>query len=317
MRYAIATTLPSLLLPGVLSSPVCSSPKVHEIVEIPDVWIENTAIRSNGNLLLNTIGDGKLYSLNVSQSPPKPQVIARFENVNALFGIAEVGNDVFAITGGDYGAKFQNDTMSLSLVQFVGNKTSVRTVFEKSKYGPVNGVTALPDHKHIILGADSVRGEILRIDTTTGHIDVAIKHDQLGPIPNGPFGLGVNGIKILGDYLYFTNSARQSFGRIKIDKLGNPIGKIKVISQEQSEKGPAYAPDDFVLDKYGNAYVAFWDGSLVKITTSGQRTVLVDDGLLAGATSVALSKDQKSLYVCTAGQGIDKVSGGQVVEVKL
>ncbi|KAJ4012281.1 hypothetical protein NW752_007954 [Fusarium irregulare] len=207
--------------------------------------------------------------------------------------------------------------MSLSLVQFVGNETSIRNVFEKSKYGPVNGITALPDHKHIILGADSVRGEILRIDTTTGHIDVAIKHDQLAPIPNGPFGMGVNGIKILGDYLYFTNSARQSFGRVKIDKLGNPIGKIKVIYQEQSEKGPAYAPDDFVLDKYGNAYVAFWDGSLVKITTTGQRTVLVDDGVLAGATSVALSKDQKSLYVCTAGQGIDKVSGGQVVEVKL
>ena len=317
MHYAIATTLTSLLLSGALSSPVYSSPKGHEIVQIPDVWIENTAIRSNGNLLLNTIGDGKLYSLDVAQFPPQPQVIAHFENFNGLFGIAEVGKDVFAITGGDYGVKFQNNTMSLSLVQFVGNETSIRNVFEKSKYGPVNGITALPKHKHIILGADSVRGEILRIDTTTGHIDVAIKHDQLGPIPNGPFGMGVNGIKILGNYLYFTNSARQSFGRVKIDRLGNRLGDIEVIYQEQSGKGAAYAPDDFVLDKYGNAYVAFWDGSLVKITTTGRRTVLVDDGVLAGATSVALSKDQKSLYVCTAGQGIDKVSGGQVVEVKL
>ncbi|RFN48748.1 hypothetical protein FIE12Z_7003 [Fusarium flagelliforme] len=317
MRYAITTILTSLLLSEALSSPVHSSPKVREIVEIPGVWIENTAIRSNGNLLLNTIGDGKLYSLNVSQSPPKPQVIAHFKNVNGLFGIAEVGKDIFAITGGDYGAKFQNNTMSLSLVRFVGNETSIRSVFENSKYGPVNGITALPKHKHIILGADSVRGEILRIDTTTGHINVAIKHEQLGPIQNGPFGLGVNGIKVLGDYLYFTNSARQSFGRVKIDKLGNPIGNIQVISQEQSGKGPAYAPDDFVLDRYGNAYVAFWDGSLVKITSSGERTVLVDDGLLAGATSATLSKDQKSLYVSTAGQGIDKVSGGQVFEVKL
>lgn len=317
MHHAIVTTFTSLLISGALSSPVYSLPKAHEIVEIPDVWIENTAIRSNGDLLLNTIGDGKLYSINPSQVPPQPQVIAHFENVNGLFGIAEVGKDIFAITGADIGAKFQNDTMNLSLLQFDGNKTSIRTVFEKSKYGPVNGIVALPKHKHIILGADSVRGEILRIDTTTGHINVAMKHDQLGPIPNGPFGMGVNGIKILGDYLYFTNSARQSFGRVKIDKLGNPIGDVEVISQEQSGKGPAYAPDDFIMDKYGNAYVAFWDGSLVKITKSGQRTVLVDDGLLAGATSVVLSKDQKSLYVCTAGQGIDKVSGGQVVEVKL
>ena len=127
MRFAIAAALTSLLLSEALSSPVYSLPKVHQIVEIPDVWIENTAIRSNGNLLLNTIGDGKLYSLNTSQSPPQPQVIAHFKNINGLFGIAEVGKDVFAIPGGDYGAKFQNNTMSLSLLQFVGNETSIRS----------------------------------------------------------------------------------------------------------------------------------------------------------------------------------------------
>ncbi|KAM0558034.1 hypothetical protein ACHAPJ_005201 [Fusarium lateritium] len=316
MRYS--TTLTSLLVSGVLASPVYSAPpKVHEIVEIPGVWFENVAVRPNGNLVLNTIGDGKVYSLNPSQSPPKPEAIAQIEGVKGLFGIAEVGQDVFAIAGSDFDNGFKNNTLNVSLLKFKDNKPSVHTVLEKSKFGPVNGIVALPKHKSIILGADSVRGEILRIDTRSGNIKVAIKHDQLAPIAGGPFGLGVNGIKILGDYLYFTNSARQSFGRVKIDQLGNQIGKLEIISQETSTGGSVWAPDDFTLDKHGNAYVAFWNGSLVKITPDGKKTKLVEDGVLAGATSVTFSKDGKSLYVVTSGTGLDTVTGGQVVEVKL
>ncbi|KAF4949925.1 hypothetical protein FSARC_13333, partial [Fusarium sarcochroum] len=128
MRYSTAATLASLLASSVLASPVYSSPpKAHEIVEIPNVWIENTAIRSNGNLLLNSIGDGKLYSLNPTQSPPTPQVIAQIDSVNSLFGITEVGKDVFAIAGGDFNEGLINNTMSVSLVKFAGNKPSVHT----------------------------------------------------------------------------------------------------------------------------------------------------------------------------------------------
>ncbi|KAF4457190.1 hypothetical protein F53441_834 [Fusarium austroafricanum] len=315
MHYAFTSFLPALLLSGTLSSCLPSQPKVREIVEIPGVRIENVASRSNGDLLLNTMGESKLYSVNPYKSPSKPEVIAQIEGVNSLFGITEIGDDVFAVAAGnDTGQQFQNNTMKILLLKFRNGKPFVDTVFEESKYGPVNGIVALPYHKHIILGADSVRGEILRMDTTTGKTRVVIKDKELTPSADGPYGLGVNGIKIFKNHLYFTNTARQTFGRMKIDKFGNKVGDVEIIYR--LEKGSPSAPDDFAMDKNGNAYVGFWQDKLIKITPEGKATVL-SEGLLAGPTSVTFSKDGKSVFVVTAGQNNDDVSGGQVVQVRI
>ncbi|KAF5673548.1 hypothetical protein FCIRC_8011 [Fusarium circinatum] len=315
MHYAPASILPTFLVLGTLSSCLPSQPKVRDIVEIPGVRIENVASRSNGDLLLSTMGEAKLYSVNPYKSPVKPDVIAQIEGVNSLFGITEIGNDVFALAAGnDTGQQFQNNSMKLSLLKFNHGKLSVETVFEESKYGPINGIVSLPYHKHIILGADSVRGEILHIDTTTGNIRVAIQDKELTPSGDGPYGLGVNGIKIYKNHLYFTNTDRQTFGRMKIDKLGKKVGDVEIIYT--LEKGSLSIPDDFTMDKNGNAYVGFWQDKLIKITPAGKAIVL-SEGLLAGPTSVTLSRDGKSVFVVTAGMNNDNVSGGQVVQVRI
>ncbi|KAF5612745.1 uncharacterized protein FTJAE_14034 [Fusarium tjaetaba] len=315
MHYTLASILPALLLSGTLSSCLPSQAKVREIVQIPGVRIENVASRSNGDLLLSTMGEAKLYSVNPYKSPAKPEVIAQIEGVNSLFGITEIGNDVFALAAGNNtGEQFQNNSMKLSLLKFKHGQLSVGTVFEESTYGPVNGIVALPHHKHIILGADSVRGEILRIDTTTGRIAVAIRDREFTPSADGQYGLGVNGIKIYKSHLYFTNTDRQTFGRIKIDKLGNKAGPVEIIYR--IETGSPSIPDDFSIDKKGNAYVGVWQDKLIKITPNGKATAL-SEGLLAGPTSVTLSRDGKSVFVVTAGMNNDNVSGGQVVQVKI
>ncbi|KAF4500343.1 hypothetical protein FAGAP_3493 [Fusarium agapanthi] len=263
---------------------------------------------------MTTIGEGKVYSFSPNATPAAPDPVFTIEGVNALSGIAEVGQDVFAVTGGVFDGMHQNNTMNLSLLKFDGRDVSISTVFQKSKYGPVNGILALPRHKHIILAADAERGEIMRIDTTTGHVGVAIKDQALAPVPGGPFPVGVNGIKILNGYLYFTNTAHQSFNRLKIDDMGNKLGDFEVLSK--LEKGSPYAPDYFAMDQHGNAYVVYWQDRVIKITEEGKQTILVE-GLLAGPSSATFSNDGKTLYVVTSGQNNLAVSGGQVVEVKL
>ncbi|KAF5608493.1 uncharacterized protein FSUBG_4711 [Fusarium subglutinans] len=145
--------------------------------------------------------------------------------------------------------------MNLSLLKFDGCNISIPTVFQKSKV------------------------EILSIDTTTGHVGVAIKGQALAPVHGGPFPVGVNRIKILNGYLYFTNTAHQSFNRLNIDDMGNKLGNFEVLTK--LEKGYPYAPDDVTMDRHGNA------------------------------------NEGKTLYVVTSGQNNLAVSGGQVVEVKL
>jgi sugar lactone lactonase YvrE len=313
MRYALTASLIAFIGAGAFyySSP---QPKALELVQIPNTWIENAAIRSNGDLLMTTIGEGKVYSFTPNGTPAKPHAIFKIEGVNSLSGIVEVGEDVFAVTGGIFEGMYQSNTTNLSLLKFDVDKVSISTVFQRSKYGPINGILALPRHKHIILAADAERGEILRIDTTTGHIEVAIKDEALTPVPGGLFPVGVNGIKIFNDYLYFTNTAHQSLNRVKIDDMGNKLGDFEVLVK--LEKGSSYAPDDFAMDRHGNAYVVYWQDRVVKITQGGKQTVLVE-GLLAGPSSVTFSNDGKLLYVVTSGQNNDAVSGGQVVEVKL
>ncbi|KAL9572700.1 hypothetical protein ACKAV7_003099 [Fusarium commune] len=236
MRYALTASLVAFLSAGAFyySS---TQPKALELVQIQNTWIENVAIRSNGDFLMTTIGEGKV--------PVATHPIFKIEGVNALSGIV---------------------------------------------------------------------GEILRIDTTTGHVEVAIKDKALAPVPGGPFPVGVNGIKIFNDYLYFTNTAHQSFNRVKIDDIGNKLGDFEVLAK--LEKGSPYAPDDFAMDRHGNAYVVYWQDRVVKITRGGKQTALVE-GLLAGPSSATFSNDGKILYVVTSGQNNHAVSGGQVVEVKL
>ncbi|KAF5657346.1 hypothetical protein FCIRC_13290 [Fusarium circinatum] len=204
--------------------------------------------------------------------------------------------------------------MNLSLLKFDGCNISIPTVFQKSKYRSVNGILALPRHKHIILAADAERVEILSIDTTTGHVGVAIKGQALAPVHGRPFPVGVNRIKILNGYLYFTNTAHQSFNRLKIDDMGNKLGNFEVLTK--LEKGYPYAPDDVTMDRHGNAYVVYWQDRVIKITQGGKQTILVE-GLLASPSNATFSNEGKTLYVVTSGQNNLAVSGGQVVEVKL
>ncbi|KAM5353582.1 hypothetical protein ACJ41O_000232 [Fusarium nematophilum] len=326
MRATIATLVTGLLSTGVSSSPATaprsSRPHVKELVEIPDTFIENIAARSNGDLVLNTFNDGQVYSFNPRQSPPNPQVVAKIDGTNGITGIAPVGKDIFAVAGSVLDQEtvtFENGSMKIALLDFnnrgYGNgKPSVEVVVEGTELGPVNGITELPKHKHIILGADSVRGEIVRVDTSKGTADLAFKDDLLAPGPSGPLPLGVNGLKVSKDYLYFTNSRRQSFNRVKIDEYGNKAGEVEVIYRLPS--GSMSTPDDFVLDKHDNAYVVFWPSMLIKITPEGKHKVLVD-GIFAGPTSLAWGKGSHSLYVVTAGEGSETVTGGQVLEVKI
>ncbi|RSL56212.1 hypothetical protein CEP54_008929 [Fusarium duplospermum] len=327
MRPTLATIFASLLT-GISASPITtntsSQPRVRQLVEIPGVFVENIAVRPNGNLILNTISEGEIYSLDPSQENPEAHVVASIEGVNALTGITPVGKDVFAVAGSNLDldkSQFHNGSMKIALVNFekcgksAGDAASVDVIIEGTDIGPVNGLTTLPRHQHIVLGADSTRGKIVRIDTIKGTAENVFQDDLLAPVPDPSFSLGVNGIRIFKHHLYFTNTARRIFGRVKIDQFGNKAGKVEIIAQLPS--GPAAAPDDFVMDKHDNAYVTFWKNSLLKITPDGERFTVLEGDVLASPTSSALSRDGRKVYVGTAGQGSETVSGGQVVEVRL
>ncbi|KAK6064200.1 hypothetical protein SCUP515_11945 [Seiridium cupressi] len=181
-----------------------------------------------------------------------------------------------------------------------------------------------PKALFFLLSADSIGGRIWRIDTRTKTVDVAIMGLALGPDdePANFIPLGANGLRIVGDYLYFTNSARGTFVRFKIDEEGNKTGDFETIVEMPKNvtlAGNVY--DDFTVDPLGNAYISLHPWAVNKVTPDGKQTTFAggaNSTMVKDPTSVVMANDKKSVYVATGGATIgNQTYGGQILQVQL
>jgi outer membrane protein assembly factor BamB len=284
-------------------------------------FIENIALLPNGHLLLTTFDQGRLYTLDPSAETPEATVVAQLDNVVQLTGIAEIAPYTYAITGGIESEQFRFIELSgrAFTVTFDPSGTKpadVKLVAQDIDAGILNGMVALPAHPRKILSMDSLTGRILRIDTITGTVEVAVQDELLLPgDPAAAVPLGGNGLGIRDGYLYFTNSERQLFARFAIDEYGSKIGEIEEIYR--LPEGSSLAFDDFDLAEDGTAFITQQQESVIQLTPDGEVTILVgpdDEVSVDSPTAPLLSADGKTLYIVTGGLA---TGGGQVVAVKL
>ncbi|KAJ5689528.1 hypothetical protein N7462_003920 [Penicillium macrosclerotiorum] len=285
------------------------------------VDIENSALRPNGNLLLTTFDNGRLYTLNPSSKAPEAELLAALPGATALCGITAIAADKFAIVGGVRGHySYTNETLyTVDFSQNAANPT-IRTVTRLPGAVMLNGMASLPKQSHIVLIADSRLGYLFRVDTRTGASKVAFKDEALTAPANATIPIGVNGLKVTGGYVYFTNSARNTFSRIPVSADGLKFGAIQVISRlNAGTTGDDW--DDFAIDTEGVAYVAQPDNAIARISPDGQQTIVAGGGssnIIIGPTSVQIANGGELLYVTTRGGTVDGFSySGQVLQVQL
>ena len=301
--------------------------KVTELFSFDSHFIENIAIRPNGNLLLTSLTTNTIYGLDPSAENPQAEALAKLPGVASVTGIAQVGPDTYAISGGTMPQPFLfgKGTMHVYTLSFEDNtsKPEVKTVADVPDAEVMNGMCNLPDAKGIVLSADSREGRIWRVNTSTGAVDVAFQDDLLamGTAENR-VPCGVNGIKVHDGHLYFTNSAKRLFGRIPIASNGDRTGDTQHFTALPETIGMMDADDDFVVDASGAAWVARHPDMLVKITPDHKQEVLISkeshDVKLLSPTAIALDAKRKALYIVTGGDKIRGGSrGGQVVKVEL
>lgn len=294
------------------------------IYQFPDYlqWIENMAVRPNGNVLITTFDHAHIYELDPGSGNP-PRLVATLPDADASIGIAEISPDVFAVETGylnrsDYHLE---GTGRIDLLDFgctgQDGMPKIRTAAAYPQAELPNGMGALPAFPHILLSADSITGTIYRINTDTGSVDVALKDPKLAPMPNpDPFLrlLGVNGLKIHNEYLYVTSSSSQFLGRYKIDPHGTPIGSLEIIAEYPSPR----SPDDISIAKNGTVFGAIPITSVSTVTPDKEVTYIVDnDQDFQRTTAVILSRDEKTLYVSTGGTNMPGTMGGQIFAVRL
>ena len=323
-------SIPYLLSIVLFSLQLCSALYPTQLIyEFPNgTFVENLAVRPNGAILTTLATAPELYLIQPSSINPDPQLIHRFEGSTSTTGITEVSPDSFLIAVTSVSAPGQPIPGSSSVwrVTFPSRHSSKAKVVKIADLPNVlspNGLAAL-DRKQVLL-ADSFKGVIIVIDIATGISKVAIQDPLLTPNERVPF--GVNGLKIQGHTLYFTNTAQRLLGRIEIERRsGTARGPASVVVNTLP---PAFGYDDFALNGTGQAFVANAEGNFIERVDlrTRQRTVVagnINSTDIAEPTSAAFGRNGREdvLYVTTAGGFFfpingDEIIGGQLVAVKL
>lgn len=220
-------------------------------------WLENLAIRRNGKILTTTLSSGEIFQVdNYGVEPIR--LVYSFGDSTGCTGITHLGRDVFYVIAG---------TFNISTLSAVGGSWSVFRVdvhhhhhhVKKPKPAKVslvanfsdsillNGITVLNKYKKWLLVSDSGAGVVYRLEADTGKV-VKVLEDPLMK-PDNSSGIGVNGIKIKTNQLYFTNTNKNIFARIIIEADGSSKESATVVADIDT-------PDDFTFNAAHHADVA-------------------------------------------------------------
>ncbi|KAL2064456.1 hypothetical protein VTL71DRAFT_4950 [Oculimacula yallundae] len=322
---------PSLTTTTVIPNPSCiASPSAAKIPEsafstvytLPNGhYAENLAVRSNGKVLVTVIGAPEIWQIDPVTSTG--QLLYTFpggpDDGNCTLGITEYAPDKFAVAVGKFNIPTVSGVASSwAIWSFdlsagdVGVSPKIITAIAPAVF--LNGLTSQPPNKsgHFLLVADSYLGIIYRIDITKGTWTTFLDDPSLKRNASAAIQLGVNGIRVHNNYLYFDNSGQAPmFARVLVSTDLKAIGSVEVIVAAAAFPVNAqyYGYDDFAFNGNGDAWMATNPSrSIVKIHSDGRQFVEVgglNEGTLTGCTSVQFGRGSEStiLYVNVNAQG--------------
>ena len=166
-----------------------------------------------------------------------------------------------------------------------------------------------------VLVADSRKGVVWATNIETGVSRIVISDPLM--LPTSAFPLGINGVHLHDQTLYFTNSALSLFAKIPIHPDGTAAGAPVNISH--GIPGGSY--DDFTIGEHGDAFLVTSTGnSIEEVGLGGEPQVIVAGNLnsteIAEPTSAAFGRgrgERGILYVTTGGGLAVPVNGDEIV----
>ncbi|PHH89656.1 hypothetical protein CDD83_5574 [Cordyceps sp. RAO-2017] len=296
--------------------------RVQEVFRFDNnTFIENLVSTTDGRLLLTSLSTNALMVLDPAEPRPTAQTVLTLANVTGLTGITHLGNDVYAVTGGRPASQpflFERGSMRLFVVSLPLGAVVADMAVEGTAM--MNGLASLKPQPHLVLSADSIEGRILRVDTRAQTWDVAFSDDSLKPFNASVFPLGVNGLKYARGHLYYTNSARGTFSRIRVTDRGLRAGPAEPLAALEKPATDRFAYDDFDLDHRGNAYVSLHPSSVRRVSSRGLQSVFAEGGVgnvppMYEVTATACDAGGSYLYIATGGS--EQNPGGQILRASL
>jgi len=227
--------------------------KLTTIAYFPEqFFLENLAVRADGSILVTVLYHKQLWYVPTpaNELPVDPVLVHTFESL--AMGIVEAETDVFYVCTFGPATVERVDLRMWS----PGAPANVSRVLTFDPSGAVlNGCCLIAPH--VLLVADSVAGQIWRVDLAedglTATARVWLLHDSMAFDPDNPLNPqpGVNGVRYDSrtNCLYYTSTTRKLFMRVPVDpQTHEPTGEPEFVA------GGTMA-DDFCIDE--NAGVAY------------------------------------------------------------
>lgn len=284
-------------------------------------WIENIAIRPNGNLLVTSLSSHQLFQIDLNEVDSSTLVYT-FPHVSAVSGITELIEDVYIVAAGNFSNhRGIQGTWSFWKVDFTSKSgsPSIQKVLDAPHAVLPNGLTKLASDTAVV--ADSGMNSSWALNVSSLQYELAIKVPQMTPPAGSQLDEGINGLHIHQQHLYWTNSEADTLYRIQVDrKSGRAVRNAKV----ETVVNATTFIDDFAFDQHGRAWVATDAGNtliVVPNTDNENSTYWTVDGsatstLMEGSTSCAFGRgrdDRHILYVTTNG-GLTAPINGTALE---
>ncbi|KAL8907237.1 MAG: hypothetical protein Q9207_001538 [Kuettlingeria erythrocarpa] len=307
---------------------------VQQIYQWPNNTVaQNLAVRPDGSILTTqVVPTPELFLIQPNAQKPNPQLLYRF-NASAVTGITETSPDVFHVTVATVTSTNNiyrpvangSQLWRVTFPRRNSNKPQLKKIATLPEVRIPNGLTSTAAGNRLI-SADTNAGLIFTIETATGAVVAALSDPLFVPNQRVPF--GVNGVRITGSTLYFTNGAQNVFGKIAIDPVTG-IAQNSTASVVSRALPPSRGYDDFALSPSGNvAFVANPGGGFIERVDlrTGQQEIVagqINSTEIAQPTSAAFGRrgNKRVLFVTTEGgfsQPINgKVVGGQLLAIKV
>lgn len=326
--FQYTALLPFTLAVGSLGqSAHLSTEKVSTVYQFPHngSWVDNMVFRSDNSLLLTRLDAPEVWSIDTKSG--HGELAYEFSNVTSTFGISQIGEDTYAVVAGDFDVETYKPTagsFSVWKLDFSSyspgkNQMTKREAVKASKIADLpeaqalNGMARLSENSPLLLISDSPKGAIWKLDMETGKYSVALSDSTMLPSGDG-LPLGINGVKALDGYVYYSSTTRQQFCRVQVDRSASAIGPYEVVAS-------GFVPDNFDIASDGTAYIATnTQNSVVTVTPEG-RVFLIAGGQLSkdipGPTSCLLAADGTTLYVGTNGGQVAPIMGSFMEPAKV
>ncbi|OAA36866.1 Six-bladed beta-propeller, TolB-like protein [Metarhizium rileyi] len=218
----------------------------------PYTWAENLAVRPNGNILVSTSTmNGTVWQVSRPwEDDPKTELVYNFDEwVDRLIGIGESTPDKYIVVGSRFYAHTElsshvGRTFCAMELDFTCNRTvpKARVVAWMPDSNLLQGVAALPWDRSVVLISDQYvlrprekqvdwtpsPGQIWRLDTITGKYELILTgYEEMNTVyyhGNKPaHDVGINGIRILDDTLFWVNSDNGGIYSMKLDRSGRAV----------------------------------------------------------------------------------------------